>query len=147
MLCDLSFYKNDFFGDLIPDTEFPKYEAMAEDVIHPLTFDRLTRGLPSNELSAKRVQKAVCAAAELLGKINSEAQAQSAVSDDVGLHGAVTSVTAGSESIHYAATAQTAEAKAAGDSAYKQRLLYETVLPYLANVTDDSGVNLLYAGC
>lgn len=146
MLCDLTFYKTAYFGSKIPETEFAKYEAMAEDRLHPLTHDRLTTGLPSSELAAQRVKKAVCALAELLYDIDAECMAQSSISDSSGTHGAVTSITAGSESIHFASSAQTAAGRAASDAAYKQRLVYETVLPYLANTADDSGVYLLYAG-
>lgn len=146
MLCDLDFYKSSYYGSKIPDAEFAKYEAKAEDQLHPLTFDRLAAGLPSDELAAQRVKKAVCALCDLLFDIDAETQARSSFSDGIGIHGAVASITAGSESIHYSTSAATDASKSAGDSAYRTQIIYKTVLPYLMNVTDDSGVNLLYAG-
>lgn len=146
-LTNYAFYKNQFFGDIIAEDEFSKYEAMAEDRVHALTSDRLAYGLPSDERSAVKVQKAVCALADLLYQINKEVQSQMAVTDDNGnAHRAVSSITSGSESISYSTAASTEIGKAAADTAYKEKLIVSTVVPYLANVADDKGVNLLYRG-
>ena len=146
-LTNYEFYKNQFFGDIIAVDEFAKYEAMAEDRVHALTFDRLVYGLPSDERSAMKVQKAVCALADLLYQINKEALSQASVTDENGnTHRAISSITAGSESISYSTTANTEISKAVADTTYKERLIANTVIPYLANVADDKGVNLLYRG-
>lgn len=146
-LTNYDFYKNSFYGDTIPTDEFAKYEAMAEDRIHALTFDRLAYGLPSDKRSAIKVQKAVCVLADLLYQINKEMQLQSTVTDEKGnTHKAISSITSGGESISYSTSASTEISKAAADTAFKENLIISTVTPYLANVCDDKGVNLLYAG-
>ncbi len=146
-LTNLDFYKNSFYGNTIPETEFAKYEAMSEDRVHALTSDRLACGLPSDKRSAVKVQKAVCALADLLYKINQEMQLQSTVTDENGnAHKAISSVTAGGESISYSTSASTEISKAVADTAFKDHLIISTVAPYLANVCDDKGVNFLYAG-
>lgn len=146
-LTDYDFYKNQFYGDTIAEDEFAKYEAMSEDRVHALTSDRLAYGLPSDERSGVKVQKAVCALADLLYLINQEALSQATVTDENGnTHRAVSSITAGSESISYSTTASTEISKAVADTAFKESLIASTVIPYLANVADDKGVNLLYRG-
>ena len=147
MLTDIQFYKNEFYGNTIPEDEFAKYESMAEDKIHVLTFDRLAVGLPSDSKAAVRVQKAVCAVADLLYQINSEMLSQAVRTDENGIvHRAVSSITAGSESISYAASSASAIGKAAADLSCKNQLINQTVWEYLSNVPNDEGVNLLYAG-
>jgi hypothetical protein len=147
MLTDIIFYKTEFYGNTIPEDEFAKYESMAEDKIHALTFDRLAVGLPSDSRAAERVQKGVCALADLLYQINTEMLAQTVTADGNGSsHRAVSSITAGSESISYVTNSTSAIGKAAADVDYKNRLIYLTVSEYLSNVSDDKGVNLLYAG-
>lgn len=147
-LTNYDFYKNNFCSDTISADEFPKYEAMSEDRVHALTFERLAYGLPSDERSAIKVQKAVCALADLLYQINKEMQLQSTVTDENGntTHRAISSITSGSESISYSNSASTEISKAAADTAFKEKLIISTITPYLANVCDDKGVNLLYAG-
>ena len=146
-LTNYDFYKNSFYGDTIPTDEFAKYEAMAEDRVHALSFDRLANGLPSAERSAIKVQKAVCALADLLYQINKEMQSQATVTDENGnTHKVVSSITSGSESISYSTSANTEISKAVADTVFKEKLIINTVTPYLANICDDKGVNLLYAG-
>lgn len=147
MLTDILFYRVQYFSSLIPDEQFDKYITQAEDIIHTLTFGRLLGGLPSDEYSAVRVRRACCAVAEILYRTDCETIAQSSMQDGSGAyHGSISSITAGNESIHYSTSQQTTAAKAAGDTAYKNKLIYQTAAGYLANVCDDNGVNLLYAG-
>lgn len=159
---DYEFYKNRYFGTMVPEADFPRLSERASDFIDTLTFDRLVDGLPSNERAATKVQKAVCAVAEALYQIGlAEQQALSAASGTstqtgvmAGTSGIITSKSSGSESVSYASPSELAgSAKewsavyaAAGDAGKTNKVLRGAALPYLSGVTDDKGVCLLYAG-
>lgn len=159
---DYTFYTERYFGNIIPEADFPRLSERASDFVDTLTFDRLVDGLPSNERAAKKVQKAVCAVAEALYQIGlAEQQALSAASGTstqtgimTGTTGIITSKSSGSESISYASPSELAgSAKewsavyaAAGDAEKTNKLLAGAAIPYLSGVTTDEGVCLLYAG-
>lgn len=156
------FYKEQYFGTIIPEADFPRLAERASDFIDTITFDRLVDGLPAEERAATKVQKAVCAVAETLYQIGlAEQQALSAASGTStqagvmsGTTGVITSKSSGSESISYASPSELAgSAKewsavyaAAGDAGATNKVLAGAALPYLSGVTDDKGVCLLYAG-
>lgn len=158
---DYKFY-TESFGNVVPETDFPRLAEKASDFIDAMTFDRLVDGLPENERSQKRIKKAVCSLAELMYQIelaekNAINQASANVTDiNVGniSTGVVTSVSSGSESISYATPQQIgASAKewsavyaAAGDVQKTNDLLLKTVLPLLMGVRTDDGIPVLYAG-
>lgn len=110
---DYKFY-TESFGNVVPETDFPRLAEKASDFIDAMTFDRLVDGLPTNERSQKRIKKAVCSLAELMYQIelaekNAINQASANVTDiNVGniSTGIVTSVSSGSESISYATPQQ-----------------------------------------
>ena len=159
---DYTFYKDQYFGTIIPEADFPRLVEKASDFMDTLTFDRLVDGLPTDERAATKVQKAVCAVAETLYQIGlAEQQALSAASGTStqigvmsGTTGVITSKSSGSESISYASPSELAgSAKewsavyaAAGDTAATNKILTGAALPYLSGVMDDKGVCLLYAG-
>lgn len=159
---DYTFYKDRYFGEIIPETDFPRLAEKASDFMDTITFDRLVDGLPTDERAAMKVQKAVCAVAETLYQIGlAEQQALSAASGTStktgvmsGTTGVITSKSSGSESISYASPSELAgSAKewsavyaAAGDAGATNKVLTGAALPYLTGVTDDKGVCLLYAG-
>lgn len=158
---DYKFY-TESFGNVVPETDFPRLAEKASDFIDAMTFDRLVDGLPTNERSQKRIKKAVCSLAELMYQIelaekNAINQASANVTDiNVGniSTGIVTSVSSGSESISYATPQQIgASAKewsavyaAAGDVQKTNGLLYRTALPLLMGVMTDEGIPILNAG-
>nr|DAL81391.1 MAG TPA: Head Tail Connector Protein [Caudoviricetes sp.] len=158
---DYKFY-TESFGNVVPETDFPRLAEKASDFIDAMTFDRLVDGLPINERSQKRIKKAVCSLAELMYQIelaekNAINQASANVPDiNVGNKstGVVTSVSSGSESISYATPQQIgASAKewsavytAAGDTQKTNDLLLKTALPFLMGVRTDDGIPILYAG-
>lgn len=158
---DYKFY-TESFGNVVPETDFPRLTEKASDFIDAMTFDRLVDGLPENERSQKRIKKAVCSLAELMYQIelaekNAINQASANVTDiNVGniSTGIVTSVSSGSESISYATPQQIgASAKewsavyaAAGDVQKTNDLLYKMALPLLMGVRTDDGIPVLYAG-
>lgn len=158
---DYKFY-TESFGNVMPETDFPRLAERASDFVDTMTFDRLVDGLPENERSQKRIKKAVCSLAELMYQIelaekNAINQASANVTDiNVGniSTGIVTSVSSGSESISYATPQQIgASAKewsavyaAAGDVQKTNDLLYKTALPLLMGVRTDDRIPILYAG-
>ena len=153
---DYAFYKNEYHGGVVPETDFPKYVSQASDRIDTITFDRLADGLPSDSRANKKVQKAVCSVAETLYQIDS---IKNTLLNNLGTveteDGKVTgktvySVTAGSESITYSTgmsdASKTVYAQAAMDKKVENILIRQSAGEYLYGVTDDSGVCLLYAG-
>jgi hypothetical protein len=153
---DYKFY-TESFGNVVPESDFPRLAERASDFVDTMTFDRLVDGLPENERSQKRIKKAVCSLAELMYQIelaekNAINQASANVTDiNVGniSTGIVTSVSSGSESISYATPQQigaSAVYAAAGDAQKTNDLLLKTALPLLMGVRTDDGIPILYAG-
>lgn len=159
---DYKFY-TESFGNVVPETEFPRLAERASDFVDTMTFDRLVDGLPTNERSQKRIKKAVCSLTELMYQIelaekNATNAATSGTSTMFGAGGnstgIVTSVSSGSESISYATPQQKASGAkewsavyaAAGDVQKTNDLLLKTALPLLMGVRTDEGVPILYAG-
>ena len=159
---DYDFYTTSYFGNVVPETDFPRLAERASEFVDTMTFDRLVDGLPENERSQKRIKKAVCSLAEIMYQIelaekNAISQA-SASATDIGVGGkstgVVTSVNSGSESISYATPQQKASGAkewsavyaAAGDVQKTNDLLLKTALPLLMGVRTDDGIPILYAG-
>ena len=159
---DYDFYTESYYGNVVPEADFPRLAERASDFVDLMTSDRLANGLPTDERSQKRIKKAVCSLAEKMYQIelaekNAINQASASVTDTNVGHkstGVVTSVSSGSESISYATPQQIgASAKewsavyaAAGDVQKTNDLLYETALPLLMGVKTDDGIPVLYAG-
>lgn len=159
---DYKFY-TESFGNVVPETDFPRLAERASDFIDLITHGRLVNGLPTNEYFQKRIKKAVCSLAEILYQIelaekNAANAAASGTSTTIGTGGSatgiVTSVSSGSESISYATPQQIgASAKewsavyaAVGDVQKTNDLLLKTALPLLMGVRTDEGIPVLYAG-
>lgn len=159
---DYKFY-TESFGNVVPETDFPRLAERASDFVNTMTFDRLVDGLPTNERSQKRIKKAVCSLAELMYQIelaekNATNAAASGTSTTTGSGGStigiVTSISSGSESISYATPQQKASGAkewsavyaAAGDIQKTNDLLLRTALPLLIGVRTDDGIPVLYAG-
>ena len=149
------FYKNKFYGDTVPESDFLKYAERASDRIDQYTFDRLVDGLPENERVKTKVQKAVCAVADTMYQID---QIKKASMDTVGtiqkedgtvVNKAVSSVSSGNESISYATGSNISGnvyAQASMDKKVENALLLNVATEYLAGATNDNGICLLYAG-
>lgn len=152
---DYEFYKNKYFGDTVPEDSFAKYEDMASDRIDRMTFDRLVDGLPENERDKTKVKKAVCAVADALYQIdqirksNMEAVGTVKREDGTVTGKAVSSVSAGSESISYTSGLSGVSdiyAQASMDKKVENVLLRQVATDCLAGVVDKKGICLLYAG-
>lgn len=147
---DFTFYSDTFHGDTLTEDTADKWLDRASDELDVLTFERLTFAFPNVEAHSTKIQKAVCAIADALCLIDIQQKAVSAqLAADGTYRGAVTSISAGAESISYAvngaASASTYAAAAASVEA-QTTLIHSIAVKYLANVPDSNGVNLLYAG-
>ena len=159
---DYKFY-TESFGNVVPETDFPRLAEKASDFVDTMTFDRLVDGLPTNERSQKRIKKAVCSLTEIMYQIelaekNATNAAVSGMSTAIGSGGSttgiVTSVSSGNESISYATPQQKASGAkewsavyaAAGDVQKTNDLFLKTALPILMGVRTDDGIPVLYAG-
>lgn len=153
---DYQFYKEKYYGDTVPESDFPKYADRASDRIDMITFDRLVDGLPEEERAVTKVKKAVCAVADVLYQID---QIKKASMETVGtvtredgtvLSKAVSSVSSGSESISFttgpSGGTESIYGQAAVDKKVESVLLYQIATEYLSGVTDKKGICLLYAG-
>ena len=147
---DYKFYTKKFFGKTIPESEFREYAERASDCVDNYTMDRL----PENERAEIKVQKAVCAVADEMYKID---QSKKASMDAIGtiqredgtvVNKTVSSVSSGNESISYAnGNSQSNRYTVAATNVQEEkRILLEAAVSYLFNVTDDNGVYLLYRG-
>nr|DAH26634.1 MAG TPA: Head Tail Connector Protein [Caudoviricetes sp.] len=152
---DYEFYKSKFYGDTVPESDFLKYAERASDRIDQYTFDRLAGGLPDDERVKTKVQKAVCAVADTMYQID---QIKKASMDTIGtiqredgtvVNKAVSSVSSGNESISYATGSNISSnvyVQASMDKKVENALLLNVATEYLAGVTNDKGICLLYAG-
>ena len=159
---DFEFYATTYHGNVVPEADFPRIADRASDFLDVITFDRLVDGLPSDERTATKVQKAVCAVSDKLYELElAEKQALSAAAGSASSSGSggatsgvITSKSSGSESISYASPSEMANGaktwsavyQAAGDEEATNNLLYSAARLYLTGVKDNNGVNLLYAG-
>lgn len=153
---DYQFYTEKYYGDTVPESDFPKYAERASDRIDSITFDRLVNGFPEEERAVTKVKKAVCAVADVLYQID---QIKKASMESVGtviredgtvVNKAVSSISSGSESISFATGnsggTESIYGQAAIDKKVESVLLYQVATEYLSGVTDKKGVCLLYAG-
>lgn len=153
---DYEFYKTKYHGGTVPESEFLKYADRASDHIDRITFDRLTDGLPEDERSNAKVQKAVCIVAETMYQIDQVKKASmdvvgTVIREDGTVTGkAVSSVSSGSESISYVTGTSGGSSdiytQAAMDKKVENILLLQVATNYLAGVIDKKGICLLYAG-
>lgn len=152
---DYEFYKEKYYGDTVPESEFERYADRASDRIDAITFDRLIDGLPEAERANTKVQKAVCAVADALYQIDQIKKASmetvgTVVREDGTVTGkAISAVSSGAESITYASGVSGASdiySQAAMDKKVENVLLLQIATEYLAGVVDNKGVCLLYAG-
>lgn len=159
---DLDFYKNTYFGNVVPDADFPRMSERASDYIDQITFCRLVDGLPDDERQQNRIKKAVCAVAEKYYQLSlADMQATAAASGSTvttgvtaGTTGIITSKSSGSESISFASPSEagrgaktwSAVYAAAGNEQEINKLLWSTAAPYLMGIRTKEGVPILYAG-
>lgn len=150
MYVDYDFYQEMYGGELITEERWTTVGTRADMFVDRITFNRLQDWPPEKEANWISIRFAICALAEAMEMVRTQKKQalKSALSESVsGQSGRVKSVTSGKESITYADDyTSTAIANAAGNPAEEEALYYNTVAPYLANIADSRGINLLYAG-
>ena len=125
-------YKDEYHGDSIEESLFPKWESRATDRLDELTYGNITAD--AMEEYSEKIQKATCALADLLYKIDFKTNH---ANDTNG--GNVKSMSSGGQSISFGSN-ETLIDKVLNDKVAQNRLCYDTVCEYL------SGTGLLYAG-
>lgn len=140
---DYEFYKNEYFGDTIAESDFPKWADRASRQIDVFTFRRLLSAYPPDEYTDKQIKLCMCELAEKMMETDKYLKA-SALNEE-GHATAVKSVSAGSESITYA-TGETVYASAIKDERSRTAFYRVTLTEYLNGLTDANGICLLYAG-
>ena len=126
------FYQNEYYGDSIEESLFPKWESRATDRLDELTYGNITAD--ALEEYSEKIQKATCALADLLYKIDFKTNH---ANDTNG--GNVKSMSSGGQSISFGSN-ETLVDKVLNDKVAQNILCYDTVCEYL------SGTGLLYAG-
>ncbi len=143
MYTTYEFYEKTYYGDVLTEQSFPKWNARAADALNWITCGNLKGHIEvvDDEVSSDfdpdvttAVQMAACAVADKLFII--DAAARTANSQD---EGNIKSKSSGNESVSYAAS-ETDITKAVADPKVKRMLLYSTASEYL------SGTGLLYWG-
>ena len=153
---DYQFYTEKYYGDTVPESDFPKYAERASDRIDSITFDRLVNGFPEEERAVTKVKKAVCAVADALYQIDQIKKASMETlgtvtrEDGTVVSKAVSSISSGSESIYFETGSpggsESIYGQAAVDKKVESVLMYQVASEYLSGVTDNKGICLLYAG-
>lgn len=126
------FYENEYYGDVIPDTAFPKWSDRASTKLDQLTFGNI--GADAIAEYGEKIQKATCALADLMYQIDYKS---SHANDETVAN--IKSMSSGGRSVSFGGN-ETLIDKVLGDRTAQNHLFYDTVCEYLA----DTG--LLYAG-
>lgn len=153
---DYQFYTEKYYGDTVPESDFPKYSDRASDRLDMITFNRLGDRLPYDERAQTKIKKSVCALADAIYQID---QIKKASMETVGtvkredgtvVNKSVSSVSSGAESISYvtgtSGSNEDIYSQAAMDKKVENVLLRQIATDYLAGVVDKKGICLLYAG-
>lgn len=126
------FYKNTYYGDIIEESDFPKWLSKATDKLQFLTYDNITE--EALRMYSDKIGKAACALIDLLYEIEKETIVANTKDKNN-----IKSVSSGGESITYAEK-QTLVSKVLSNKTAQNKLLQDTISEYLA------GTGLLYAG-
>jgi hypothetical protein len=129
-------YKKDYLGNVITESDFPRWIIKASREIDNLTFKRLVDYFPTDEYTVSQVVLCTCEIAELLQSIdgfNSSFQQS----------GVIKSISAGSESITYA---DNKYVSMASDTGQLNKNLFQIAKKYLSNLCDSEDNLLLYRG-
>lgn len=140
---DYEFYKNEYYGNTIAESDFPKWADKASRQIDVYTFRRLLSAYPVDEYTDRQIKLCVCDLAQKIMETDKYLKA-SALNEE-GHASVVKSVSAGSESITYA-TGETVYASVIKDEQSRKAFYQSTVTEYLSGLTDANGICLLYAG-
>ncbi len=119
------FYTNTYYGDVISETDFPKWESKAADDLAYITNGNITDD--ALVTYCIQIQKAVCALAEIEYQLDVANKASNGES-----YGAVRSISSGGESVTFDAHANLITT-VLSDKIAQDRLKFDAVRPYLFN--------------
>lgn len=131
MYCDFQYYTESYYGDVIPSNDFNRLCERASEKVDYYTSNRIDLS-ELDETTIDKVKKAVCCVSELLYDVQI---AQTLERENGGQ--VVSSVSSGSESIHYGTAKQSTTYDAKADL---NKSIYDSIKTYL------SGTGLLYRG-
>lgn len=150
MYVDYLFYKNSYFGNVISEEDFPKFEDMASDKIYYITMGKVDRFLVENEngklvlddskISIK-IKKSVCKLAEIMFDISQAEKSyrksvNNSINTGVESGGSVASITSGSESITYFNTTTSKSSISAivnADTKTQEQYFFDSIRVYLGD--------------
>lgn len=153
MYADYTYYQTEYGGKMSAD-DYKRFGRRAEDYLDTLTGGKLDFAFPANEKSAGKVKRCLCVFAEFIQRVDAYQQMAydsmgTVAQADGSMRGrVVTSISSGSESMGFSATASfgTDVENAAKSEEGMQAELYAKAKPIIGGVPDANGVNLLYAG-
>ncbi len=154
MYADFNYYLTEYMGDVMESADFKRYSKKAAKRIDNLTMGKLRFAFPFDENAANAVKDCECELADFLYSLDRYTKAAmdsvgTVVQEDGSVRGkTVTSISSGSESISYSASAavNTELMEAARDSKKAEAIMYGIINAHLLLETDANGVYLLYAG-
>lgn len=150
---DYTFYTDRYFGNIIPEADFPRLSERASEKVDKLTSKRLRKWMPEDEGDAADVQKAVCALAEAL--YYSETLVSAGMSGIGGITQAdgtirgkmISSISSGSESMGFATGGTSASSLEGGEVQGIQERKIEEAKDLLSGIQyKNRGYNLLFSG-
>lgn len=157
----MAYIRRDYYEGLygeIPETDFTRLVFEADRILdlHTTGIDnvkKLKRYFPTDEDDAELVKRCAAKLVHFLHQVQTAElaalESRGYESTEQGMRGKViSSVSAGNESITYAngISVSTDIDAAVKNKTTRDRMSAEIVWEYLAGVTDDNGVNLLYMG-
>ncbi len=154
MYADFNYYLTEYMGDVMESADFKRYSKKAAKRIDNLTMGKLRFAFPFDEQAANAVKDCECELADFLYSLDRYTKAAmdsvgTVIQEDGSVRGkTVTSISSGSESISYSASAavNTELMEAARDSKKAEAIMLGIVKAHLLLESDANGVYLLYAG-
>lgn len=137
-----------------PEMEyFDRYEVQAELYLNKFTTGidnvrKLKVAFPTDEDTVAAIKLCMAELVNTLYEVDKATSAYGVTTDSNGTHGALVSVSSGSESMSFASGSSGGSAivEAAKSSSAKNSLMHSIISNYLSGMTDSNGVNLMYMG-
>ncbi len=137
------FYKTTYYGDSLQEDDFEKWIMRAGRKLDEITSGRLQHAYPEDGYADMQVKFCACDIAEKMYEVDKYLKASSI--NENGTSSIVKSQSAGNESITFA-TGETVYASVIKDPRSLSGFYHMTAAQYLVDVTDNTGVCLLYRG-
>lgn len=150
---DYAFYTDRYFGNIIPEADFPRLAERASEEIDRLTNKRLRKWMPEDEADAADVQKAVCSLAESL--YYSETLSSAGMAGVGGITQAdgtirgkvVSSISSGSESMSFATGGTSANSLEGEEIQKRQAQAEQRAIGFLSGIQYKGyGYSIMFAG-